>query len=220
MTLNIDTPFAYYLGHGIIDDFDFTDIRNEKNIVASERQVRDTKKGQKWVEDVNTLGVEKFHDKYYRILESHTNLRDNLTNKFKLFLENTYGNLTAKITASWITRLEEGDEIAHHKHSNCFYSGLLYFDEEYGVESAALEIKNPLAGMSEIIVPDWHRKKACKSMDGITIQPKTGAYYFFPSICYHSSPFPHVGKPRKSLAFNFVLDSPLWLFDSSSNPKW
>lgn len=219
MTLHIDTPFAYYVGHGIIDDFDFTDIRNEKRTVASERQMRNPSK-QKWLEDVETLGVEKFHDKYYRILESHTNLRDNITNKFRLFLENTYGSLAAKITASWITCLEEGDEITNHMHSNCFYSGLLYFDEEYGVESAPLEIKNPLTNMSETIVPSWHRKKSCKSIDSITITPRTGAYYFFPSICNHYTPSPHVGKPRKSLAFNFVIDSPLWLFDSSYNPKW
>ena len=38
MTLNISTPFAYYLGHGIIDEIDFTDIRNDERIVWTPNQ--------------------------------------------------------------------------------------------------------------------------------------------------------------------------------------
>ena len=37
MTLNISTPFAYYMGHGILD-YDFTKLREEKRITWANNQ--------------------------------------------------------------------------------------------------------------------------------------------------------------------------------------
>tara|TARA_Y200000002_G_scaffold364831_1_gene354168 strand:- start:1211 stop:1864 length:654 start_codon:yes stop_codon:yes gene_type:complete len=217
MTLNISTPFAYYLGHGIIDEIDFTDIRNDERIVWTIKQKKN------WIlkKNVDTLGLEKFHEKYYRILESYPDLRDNLTDKFNLFLKNTYGNITAKITSSWLTCLEdEGDYIETHRHANCFYSGILYFDEVYDKETVHLELRNPLGTTIETMVPPWYREDThCKSLDHITLIPDKGAYFFFPAICYHGTEL-HKGKRRKSLAFNFVIDRQVWCHDSSYNPKW
>lgn len=217
MTLKISTPFAYYLGHGILDEIDFTDIRNDERIVWTPNQ----KKGTDFIKEADTLGLEKFHQKYYRILESYIDLRDNITDKFNLFLKNTYGDITAKITSSWLTCLEdEGDEIITHRHANCFYSGILYFDEEYDKETVHLELRNPLTNIVETMVPPWYREDShCKAVDNIMLIPDKGAYFFFPAICYHGTE-PHKGKKRKSLAFNFAIDRQVWSHDSSYVPEW
>ena len=56
MTLNISTPFAYYVGHGTLD-FDFTDIRKEERITWSANQ----KQADDFNQEAQTLGLENFH---------------------------------------------------------------------------------------------------------------------------------------------------------------
>ena len=219
MTLNITAPFAYYVGHGEISDFNFSDLRKDKRITLAPEQSNRSD----YEKEMTDLPLDHFHNKYFRILEYHTELRDRLTYDFNLFLENTYGNILAKISTSWLTCLEEGDTITTHRHSNCFYSGVLYIDEEYGEDAARLQIENPIAKLHETVIPRHYNttkeKANNKSADNITVRPYKGAYYFFPSVCFHSTNR-HVGEPRKSLAFNFVLDMPVYNADSTYNPKW
>tara|TARA_R100000149_G_scaffold65047_1_gene38373 strand:- start:87 stop:746 length:660 start_codon:yes stop_codon:yes gene_type:complete len=219
MTLNIITPFAYYVGQGELEDFNFTDLRKDKRITWAPGQ----SKRSEYEKEMTDLPLDHFHNKYFRILEYHTKLRDVLTYNFNLFLENTYGNILGKISTSWLTCLEEGDRIEPHRHSNCFYSGILYFDEEYGEDAARLQIENPIAKLHESVIPRHYNvtkeNANNKSSDDITFRPFKGAYYFFPSTCWHNTG-PHVGNPRKSLAFNFVIDSPIYNLDSTYNPKW
>ena len=219
MTLNISTPFAYYVGHGTLD-FDFTDIRKEERITWSANQ----KQADDFNQEAQTLGLENFHNKYYRILESYPKLREQITYNFNLFLKHTQGDIRAKISTSWLTYLEEGENNQKHRHSNCFYSGVLYIDEEYPEGAAVLELENPLPQFHETIIPQHYAQAVKqdsnnKSLDNLFIKPHKGLYLFFPSHIMHGT-VPHKGDPRKSLAFNFVFDSPIYSFDSTYNPKW
>ena len=167
--------------------------------------------------------MEKFHNKYYRILEDYKDLRDLITYNFNLFLDNTQGNIRTKISTSWITKLVEGEKNLKHRHSQCFYSGVLYFDEEYEEGAAELELQNPIPAHHETIIPHHYPRaqedKNNKTVDNIYIKPKTGLFLFFPSLCVHGTN-DHVGKPRRSLAFNFVFDEAVYNFDSTYNPAW
>mgnify|MGYP001167550545 CR=1 FL=1 len=216
MTLNITAPFAYYVGDGVLD-FDFSKLRNEKRITWANNQ----EQAKEFQEEIDSTGYKEFHNKYYRILESYPKLRDLITYNFNLFLENTMGGIKAKISTSWITYMTEGEKNLRHRHSNCFYSGVLYFDEDYNEESAKLELENPIPQQMETIIPLYYnqKKKHNQSLSNIQIAPKTGQFLFFPSICCHGTN-KHVGDPRKSLAFNFVFDSPVWAFDSTWSPDW
>tara|TARA_B100000401_G_scaffold433004_1_gene371106 strand:- start:65 stop:718 length:654 start_codon:yes stop_codon:yes gene_type:complete len=217
MTLNISTPFAYYIGHGDLPDFDFTEIRKEKRITWAESQTQ----AKAFAKESETIGLEKFHDKYYRILESYTELRDLITYNFNLFLDHTFGCANAKISTSWITYMTEGERNKQHRHANCFYSGVIYIDEEYGEDSATLELRNPISMLHETIIPAYYQREegTNKTIDNIYVKPKTGSFVFFPSYILHGTD-KHVGPPRKSLAFNFVLDTPVFAYDSTFNPKW
>ena len=215
MTLNISTPFAYYMGHGILD-YDFTKLREEKRITWANNQPQ----AEEFAKEQDRLGLKGFHNKYYRILESYPELRDLITYNFNLFCENTLGSIRAKISTSWITYMTEGERNFRHRHSNCFYSGVLYFDEKYDKDSAKLELENPIGDILETIVPKQYNPKGNnKSQDNIQVEPETGVFIFFPSTIRHGTDL-HVGDPRRSLAFNFVLDTPIWAFDSTYNPEW
>jgi hypothetical protein len=217
MTLNITAPFAYYIGDGKLD-FDFSELRKENRITWANNQTQ----SDKFQKEIDSIGLKDFHNKYYRILESYPKLRDLITYNFNLFLENTMGSIRAKISTSWVTYMTEGEKNIRHRHSNCFYSGVLYFDEEYNDESAKLELENPIPLQMETIIPHHYNQKtgnANKSLDNVQLKPQTGLFVFFPSFCNHSTNT-HVGDPRKSLAFNFVFDSPVWAFDSTWSPDW
>ena len=87
-----------------------------------------------------------------------------------------------------------------------------------------MELENPLPQFHETIIPQHYAQAVKqdsnnKSLDNLFIKPHKGLYLFFPSHIMHGT-VPHKGDPRKSLAFNFVFDSPIYNFDSTYNPKW
>ena len=141
------------------------------------------------------------------------------------YSEDCDGVMEVKLFKALLTTyLEEGENNQKHRHSNCFYSGVLYIDEEYPEGAAVLELENPLPQFHETIIPQHYAQAVKqdsnnKSLDNLFIKPHKGLYLFFPSHIMHGT-VPHKGDPRKSLAFNFVFDSPIYNFDSTYNPKW
>ena len=57
MTLNISTPFAYYMGHGILD-YDFTKLREEKRITWANNQPQ----AEEFAKEQDRLGLKGFHN--------------------------------------------------------------------------------------------------------------------------------------------------------------
>ena len=203
MKLNISTPFAYYVADGVLKDFDFTDIRNDKRIT--------------YQEPVEVEDVKSYHYEYFRILESYPSLRDALTNHFNLFMYHTFGTIESKISSSWLTNLRDGDSIERHTHANCFYSGVLYFGKDYDGTTTRLVLENPLRNQLHTLIPDHYREHSNhhKTLDSISLEPVTGGFHFFPAHIAHYSASEHKGKDRQSLAFNFVINSDIYSMDSS-----
>tara|TARA_R100000234_G_C5000507_1_gene180127 strand:- start:89 stop:733 length:645 start_codon:yes stop_codon:yes gene_type:complete len=211
--LQISTPFAYYLASNKLD-FDFTELRKDPRTLW----VSDQKKFDP--DATKHLSTKEYHESFFRVLESHPNLKTEITECFNLFLQEIYGQVKGRITTSWINTLEEGDKIGLHRHTNCFYSGILYFGEHYDEDSAELCLINPLQNTLNTCIPPWYYpNKRNKTQDDTYLKPFTGALYFFPSNVFHEAGA-HKGPDRLSLAFNFVIDSDIWNNDSSQIEAW
>jgi len=211
--LNISTPFAYYIGSNQLNS-DFTELRKDPRTV--------------WVSDQKSynpdytkdLTTEEYHEMFFRVLESYPALKAEITECFNWFLNQLYGQVEGKIVTSWINTLEDGDRIGLHRHTNCFYSGILYFGEHYNEDSTQLCLVNPLQHTLYNHIPKYYYgSKHNKTQDNIYLKPFTGALYFFPSNVFHEAGI-HKGANRSSLAFNCVIDSNIWGNDSSQIAKW
>jgi len=206
--LNVSTPFAYYVGSEKLE-FDFTELRKDpRNDFRISGQ-----KGYNF-DDTKDLSTREYHDKFYRVLDSHPSLKTEITKCFNLFLKEIYGPLEARIVTSWINTLKDGDSIALHRHTNCFYSGVLYYGEHYEKKASKLWLINPLKNTLHNFIPkEYNPDKHNATQDDIFTTPSTGALYFFPSNIYHEAPI-HKGLDRSCLAFNFVINE-IWNNDSS-----
>ena len=221
MTLRISIPFGYRLADTTLE-YDFTELRKDtRHIYQSLEGNEDTG----YVKDRETLSETRYTEKYYRVLEQHIDLKHNILDIFHLFAKNTYGDYRFKITTSWLPLIKEGESIQVHRHANCFYSGLLYYGEEYGEESARLRLVNPLANELPNTLNTGRDDNiemnglVCTTEQNVYLRPFTGGLYFFPANIWHNSG-PHIGPPRYSLAFNIAVDDVLLNADSSYDPKW
>ena len=219
--MKILVPFGYYVGNDVIDprEYDFTDLRNEENISLNGIQ-RDLYPQSKHVKDWQTLPEDQYTKKYTRILaeEKHHRLRDIIEAKFNMMMYSLLGNqdYKFKITTSWITRLNKGDRIHDHRHHNCYYSGILYFGEDY-TDAANLTLRNPIASNSYIHFSAEDNGNMMHS--DFTLNAYTGGLYFWPAQFEHSTGVNNADN-RSSLAFNLVPTQTIYAADSSFSVDW
>lgn len=137
-----------------------------------------------------------------RILESSNTkfIKNHLTkiiNEF--FYKLGYIKNKFVITTSWINKIEKGGRVLEHVHQNSFYSGLLYFQDNYS-QAVPLEYRNPNRYNTQI-------SPRCENpfhSGGSWIPPLVhNLLILFPSRLIHCSNT-HLGPPRKSLAFNVM----------------
>lgn len=103
------------------------------------------------------------------------------------------------ITTSWLNEIRKGGRILEHVHQNSFYSGLLYFQNDYS-QAVPLEYRHPNRYTTQI-------SPQCENpfhTEGSWIPPLVhNLLILFPSQIIHCSNT-HLGSPRKSLAFNVM----------------
>lgn len=122
------------------------------------------------------------------------------------------------MTTSWIASIKENGHVHYHNHNNCWFSGLLYFDEDY-TNAAPLYLDNPHKVFSTFTIEakeKWDFKSA------FNIQPEKNLLVFFPSHLHHFSPVHTNKKTRYSLAFNFFPTGDIGEagVDSHVNTEW
>ena len=199
MKLNIHKPFSYRIASTQID-YDFTELRKDKRFVGvSPKNINDNTK----------YTEQEFVEKYFRILESYPDLKKQILDAFHVFSSNVYGQKKFDISTSWLNELLDGEHISPHNHTNCVFSGVLYHDT-YDEKCAVLNLRNPI---------DIGNDLFCEQEVEAQLRPYTGGLYIFPSQIWHSSSM-HLGAPRYSLAFNFVLTEPVYNYDSSFDYSW
>ncbi|HCE86012.1 MAG TPA: hypothetical protein DEO99_07635 [Bacteroidetes bacterium] len=210
--MNINLPFAYVAGSDKIE-FDFTELRKDTRYVLNDDQVL---RG----EQVNYLKgktPKEMVTDHFRILEDYKDLKDLILRMFNSFCTATYGQpFKFKISTSWLTKLQKGDSIQPHNHGNCFYSGILYYGDNY-VDASSLFLLNPLSGTLANQFALGNRSHP--THDSWFITPEEGGIHFWPSCINHYAK-KNKSEDRVSLAFNFILTEPVYSFDSSFDPRW
>ena len=158
-----------------------------------------------------------------RVLEKYPRIKNIILSKFHQIAENHIGCIKRDyiITTSWITLSPEGDYGRSHRHKNCYWSGVYYFQDEYPEGTGGISFINPLEEMSDYYMGNDEYKhynsinSPCKAFI-----PKPKQLIFFPSYLKHQILKHNLDKPRFSLAFNIIPLGKYGEGDSSFDHQW
>lgn len=124
------------------------------------------------------------------------------------------------ITTSWFARIKKGGKIHNHNHCNSWYSGLLYFDDDY-TNAAPLALENPIAVFNHFDTNNDSDVSSCPDVFYEVI-PQPNKIFFFPSYLKHMSATQKGDKTRYSLAWNIYPKGKIGHDDSDSyfDTRW
>ena len=140
----------------------------------------------------------------YHILSEFPAIRQQLLYQFNtLNIEVLkYHTTTFDISSSWATKTEMGGVCDYHYHSNCYYSGVLYFED--GAEGDGhLHITAPKLNSSFMLYRNPSDDTSYNSI-GYGIKSEKNLVIFFPSYLQHKITKHTNQRPRYSLAFNII----------------
>jgi len=183
--------------------WDFTELRKNTNSRISNKMMLEGH------QDQNIS-----YSKALRVLQDYPELKNNILDKFHDFMTSIGINENFCITTSWITSMGAGDGCFKHRHKNCAYSGLLYFDEDY-TDAAPLQLFNPLLHMDSYLFEMADNPFRAH----FQVPPETGRLIIFPSYIEHVVEN-NQSVSRRSLAFNFHPMGFVGFGDSSLNTRW
>ena len=152
--------------------------------------------------------------KNIKVLDNFPHVKNILIDYFN-FYKNSFLRLEDtkfKITTSWGTKTDPGGSSQFHKHRNCVYSGVLYFED---VSSGKLELyfDNIMEQMLLNKPTEWNIYNS-KSW---SMLPEKNTVVFFPSYLSHKVTINESSEPRYSLAFNMFPEGFIGEGDSSMN---
>ena len=164
-------------------------------------------------DDVNDSGID------VRVLEKIPSSKNYLLDScYNLFQNTLKYPCQFEITTSWFTRSRKGAGSRSHKHTNCFYSAVLYFGEYEEETVGQIEFSSPIDSyFNYSITPtEWN----IFNSKTWSIKPQHGLLIFFPSFLPHRIK-PHKSKNiRRSLAFNVIPVGEYGEYDSLFNTEW
>ena len=155
-----------------------------------------------------------------RALEKYPKTKQILLNVFKEFAHDSLGmDHELDISTSWFTKMDKGDYCAMHKHRNCFWSGVYYYDDEYLDEDQGyLEFADPVWNIGDFYIK-YNRKNKLNLMN-CYFKPESKMLILFPSFIDHGVTEYKGNGVRHSLALNFVPTSEYGHGDSTNNFSW
>ena len=158
----------------------------------------------------------------FNVLDEHSKLKRDITDIFSLWINTLLGTKEQKwlMTTSWVTLNPDGSNMVTHRHFNCMYSGVLYFDKVEDTHPP-LEFINPLQENGSFLLDTPPDQKNVFNTDRMTAPIGEGQMIFFPSYIFHGhSAFEPNGTVRKSFACNFIPIGKYGRFDSTLNTEW
>tara|TARA_R100001463_G_C3474575_1_gene216255 strand:- start:98 stop:709 length:612 start_codon:yes stop_codon:yes gene_type:complete len=158
----------------------------------------------------------------FNVLDEYPNVKRDITDIFSLWINSVLCTKEQKwaMTTSWVTLNPSGSNMVTHRHFNCMYSGVLYFDK---VEEThpPLEFLSPLIDHSSFLLDTPIEERNVFNTDRMLAPISEGRMIFFPSYIYHGHPdFKTSGTVRKSFACNFIPIGKYGRFDSTLNTQW
>ena len=173
----------------------------------------------------NTLkGREQTHGRtdIFNVLDEHPKIKSYITDVFTLWVNTIWGLKDQKwaMTTSWVTLNPDGSQMGMHRHFNCAYSGVLYFDK-VDATHPPLEFLNPLKCLDgSFLVHTPAEKSNIFNRVGAFAPISEGQMIFFPSYILHSHPsFKPTDIVRKSFACNFFPIGKYGLLDSTVDTR-
>tara|TARA_B100000886_G_scaffold55874_1_gene34218 strand:+ start:144 stop:767 length:624 start_codon:yes stop_codon:yes gene_type:complete len=159
--------------------------------------------------------------KYYNVLKDNEKLKQDLTDIFSLWVNNTYNypDQKWKMLTNWITDNPEGEPMRRHRHFNCMFSAVLYFDEVKDGEGNLI-LENP-QDSSDFFPTDGTQVTTIFSNRAYTCPLQKGLLLFFPANVSHTYlGFKPAKKLRRSFACNFVPIGKYGIADSFMDTNW
>ena len=154
----------------------------------------------------------------YKLFEIKAKLQECFDNFFVEILGGHPGCMPL-ITTSWLTYQKQGSHNNKHKHMNSWFSGVLYFDNDY-TDASVLELKNPLVNYTSWTVDVDMRFRETNELN---VVPEPNKLVLFPSYLFHTTSDQVSNKTRHSLAFNVLpqrAGAYEWSYDSQFDIEW
>ena len=171
------------------------------------------------IDDVlEEFGKVKWKHGWSNINDNNFTLEDNqtLTHKFEEIVNETLSEIEyivpLKMSTSWFTRTEPGDEGKNHYHTNSFYSGIFYFQDDNSKLVVAKELP-------QIHVPFKTTDFGLVAAGDVGLEAKKGHMILIPGNIRHYIQQNITNKDRNSLAMNFMPNGFCHAEDSSYNYK-
>ena len=159
-----------------------------------------------------------WNDKF-RILEKYPTTKNLLTQYVNKILGEGIGyDANFAISTSWMTLTSKGFKSQMHSHKNSFWSGVYYFDDNYGDKSGRLTLRNPIFDLSNFLIET--KKIDSATTPGLHIRPKSKCLVLFPSYVYHEIETHNEDDDRYSLAFNITPTGLYGDGDSTYDTNW
>lgn len=158
---------------------------------AEQKLPEDPKNMTSYTVDKNILDQEKF-----------SFLKKIITKEFNFYVKQILRyEQKFKITTSWFTKTEKGEESSFHNHRNSFISCILYIDvDEKSGPLSFIDYNNNK--MFQLLPKEYNNFNS----ELTRIQPEKGMIIFFPSEMYHKVNTHESNRSRISLACNFIPD--------------
>jgi len=158
---------------------------------------------------------------YWRVLEEFPTTKSVLNAYVNKILNETIGyDAKFAITTSWITLTTKNTKSQSHNHKNSFWSGVYYFDDDYGKNAGRLEFCNPIPQLSSFLPGIREGEINSVTANEIYLKPRSKMLILFPSYVYHEVALHREDTNRHSLAFNIVPTGPYGSGDSSCDTSW
>tara|TARA_Y100000004_G_scaffold120439_1_gene135378 strand:- start:64 stop:648 length:585 start_codon:yes stop_codon:yes gene_type:complete len=150
----------------------------------------------------------------FNSLNRFPRVKNIILEEFKNFAESLGYGRDFKISSSWFTSTQPGDDGTLHNHQNSFYSAIYYYDE-YDENSGDILFENPcLRNLSLFVVPN---KFDATNSHSWHFTPERRLIIFFPSYLFHKIETNKSDKTRYSLAVNFIPSKGFGMHDSHIN---
>ena len=168
--------------------------------------VKDLMKSVSWYNDYPYQSADLW------ILNSNLELAKEFEHRVNNTLSEIKYDVPFQLTTSWYTRTLPNKSITSHKHANCVWSTVFYFDDNCGELTFSKDVPD--------ISLNCHAEDINLRMFGeASILARKGFMLLFPSSLYHSLKANNSNRERYSLAMNFMPKGMVLNVDSSYEYK-
>lgn len=126
-----------------------------------------------------------------------------------------YESTKFDITTSWLSKVVKNSESQYHSHQNCFYAGVLYFQDFGDSEDIGNFEIDEMGLIPQTISPSPPTEYNIYNSPWWNFKPRKNMVIFFPSYLKHRIGKHKLDEPRYSLAFNIMPCGKFGFGDSS-----